>query len=37
MPSTIAWVLSFMNCFHFFLNILAELTYFADRQFYKVL
>lgn len=35
MPNTALWILMFFSFFQFFLNILAELTYFADRQFYK--
>lgn len=36
MPNTMTWILMFIIVFHLGLNILAELTYFADRQFYKV-
>lgn len=35
MPNTACWIISFFAFFQFFMNILAELTYFADRQFYK--
>lgn len=35
-PSTYAWLAIFYCLFHLWLNILAELTCFADREFYKV-
>jgi len=34
-PSLGAWLLMFFGLFHLWLNILGELTYFADRSFYK--
>ena len=36
-PSLGAWLLMFFGLFHLWLNILGELTYFADRAFYKVI
>ena len=36
LPNTIVWLMSFFTFFHYTLNILAELTYFGDRQFYRV-
>ncbi|KAG2493012.1 hypothetical protein HYH03_008675 [Edaphochlamys debaryana] len=35
LPSTYAWLLGFFCLFHAWLNILAELTRFGDREFYK--
>lgn len=35
MPNTFMWLLTFFIFFHYTLNILAELTLFGDRQFYK--
>lgn len=35
LPNSVAWVIMFFACFEYLLNILAELTFFADRQFYK--
>jgi|TARA_B110000305_G_C19138018_1_gene492065 hypothetical protein len=35
-PSLACWVLMFYGLFHLWLNILGEVTYFADRLFYKV-
>ena len=34
-PSLGCWLLMFYGLFHLWLNILAELTYFGDRQFYR--
>eukprot|EP01129_Flabellula_baltica_P007901 TRINITY_DN3103_c0_g1_i1.p1 TRINITY_DN3103_c0_g1~~TRINITY_DN3103_c0_g1_i1.p1 ORF type:complete len:464 (+),score=58.53 TRINITY_DN3103_c0_g1_i1:40-1392(+) len=34
-PASILWVSGFYNIFHLWLNILAELTRFGDREFYK--
>ncbi len=34
-PSTYVWLLGFYFYFHLWLNLLAELTRFGDRQFYK--
>lgn len=34
-PNTYCWILFFFMYFHCFLNILAELIYYADREFYK--
>lgn len=34
-PSTYVWLLGFYWFFHLYLNLLAELTQFGDRQFYK--
>lgn len=34
-PSTYLWLLGFYFYFHLWLNLLAELTRFGDRQFYK--
>lgn len=36
LPSTYAWLLCFYALFHLWLNVLAELTRFGDREFYKV-
>lgn len=33
-PMALSWLLGFYSVFHVYLNILAELTYFADRNFY---
>ncbi|KAG2448405.1 hypothetical protein HYH02_006297 [Chlamydomonas schloesseri] len=35
LPSTYAWLLGFYCLFHLWLNVLAELTRFGDREFYK--
>ncbi|GIL55503.1 hypothetical protein Vafri_11070 [Volvox africanus] len=35
LPSTYAWLLCFYCLFHLWLNVLAELTGFGDREFYK--
>ncbi|GFR48230.1 hypothetical protein Agub_g10091, partial [Astrephomene gubernaculifera] len=35
LPSTYAWLLLFYALFHLWLNVLAELTRFGDREFYK--
>lgn len=35
LPSTYAWLLCFYALFHLWLNVLAELTRFGDREFYK--
>lgn len=37
LPSLYVWLIGFYSLFHLWLNILAELTYFGDREFYKVL
>ena len=37
MPTLYGWVLIFYLLFHVWLNLLAELTLFGDREFYKVL
>ena len=34
-PSLACWILMFYGLFHLWLNILAEITYFGDRLFYK--
>jgi diacylglycerol O-acyltransferase-1 len=34
-PNTYTWLLVFYFYFHLWLNLLAELTRFGDRQFYK--
>ena len=34
-PSLGCWILMFYGVFHLWLNILAEVTYFGDRLFYK--
>jgi hypothetical protein len=34
-PNIYVWILMFYANFHCYLNLLAELTYFADRVFYK--
>jgi len=34
-PSTVCWILFFFGTFQYIFNIQAELTRFADRQFYK--
>ena len=36
MPTLYGWVLIFYLLFHVWLNLLAELTLFGDREFYKV-
>lgn len=36
-PSVLAWILNFFAGFQAMCNVLAEITYFADRQFYLVL
>lgn len=35
-PTLYGWVIIFYALFHVWLNILAEITYFGDREFYKV-
>lgn len=35
LPSTYVWLLGFYLYFHLWLNLLAEITRFGDRQFYK--
>ena len=35
-PSMYAWLCGFYCLFHLWLNILAELLQFGDREFYKV-
>lgn len=37
MPCVISWICMFYGVFQCSLNILAEMTYFGDREFYKVL
>jgi len=34
-PSLVCWILMFYGLFHLWLNILAEVTFFGDRLFYK--
>ena len=34
-PTMILWLLMFYGLFHVWLNIVAEITYFGDRLFYK--
>lgn len=36
LPSLYVWLIGFYCLFHLWLNILAEFTYFGDREFYKV-
>jgi hypothetical protein len=36
MPCVVNWILMFYGFFQCFLNLLAEATLFADREFYKV-
>lgn len=36
LPSMYAWMVIFYCLFHLWLNILAELLHFGDREFYKV-
>ncbi len=35
-PTLYGWLIIFYALFHVWLNILAEITYFGDREFYKV-
>lgn len=35
LPNLYAWLCMFYCLFHLFLNIVGELTYFGDRQFYQ--
>lgn len=35
LPCTLAWLLGFLYVFHAGLNIIGELLYFGDREFYK--
>lgn len=35
LPNSVTWILMFFSGFEYFLNFTAELTYFADREFYK--
>jgi len=35
-PTLYGWLIIFYALFHVWLNILAEFTYFGDREFYKV-
>lgn len=35
-PTLYGWILVFYGLFHVWLNIVAELTHFGDREFYKV-
>lgn len=35
-PTLYGWILIFYALFHVWLNIVAELTHFGDREFYKV-
>lgn len=37
LPTLYGWIIMFYCLFHLWLNILAELTFFGDREFYKVL
>ena len=37
LPTLYGWVFLFYCLFHLWLNILAELTLFGDREFYKVI
>jgi len=34
-PSVVIWLMGFYNFFHLWLNILAELLHFGDREFYR--
>ena len=34
LPMAVGWLLNFFTVFHFILNIISELIYFADRRFY---
>ena len=36
-PNVYCWILMFYSFFHCYLNMWAEVTYFADRVFYKVI
>ena len=36
LPTLYGWIIMFYCLFHLWLNILAELTGFGDREFYKV-
>ena len=36
LPTLYGWIIMFYCLFHLWLNILAELTHFGDREFYKV-
>lgn len=36
LPTLYGWIIMFYCLFHLWLNILAELTFFGDREFYKV-
>ena len=36
LPTLYGWIIMFYCLFHLWLNILAEITYFGDREFYKV-
>lgn len=36
LPTLYGWIIIFYALFHVWLNILAEVTYFGDREFYKV-
>jgi len=35
-PTLYGWLIIFYGLFHVWLNILAEITHFGDREFYKV-
>jgi diacylglycerol O-acyltransferase 1 len=35
LPTLYGWIIMFYCLFHVWLNILAEVTYFGDREFYK--
>ena len=35
-PTLYGWLIIFYALFHVWLNILAEVTHFGDREFYKV-
>lgn len=36
LPTLYGWIIMFYCLFHLWLNILAEITFFGDREFYKV-
>ena len=36
LPCLYGWLCMFAALFHLWLNVIAELTYFGDREFYKV-
>ncbi len=35
LPGSVGWIVMFFSSFEYCLNFLAEITYFADREFYK--